>query len=100
MKELKKKISELLTNAWDEIEYRLRLLCGKPTPLKRLITILIVGGILTIVHIWFVVSSIYNMGKHDSEKDFLRLQHIESLKLQTKNDSINILNQKEYECEQ
>jgi hypothetical protein len=34
----------------------------------------------------------------DAKKQFLEVQHIETLKLQK--DSINILNQKEYEYEQ
>jgi hypothetical protein len=98
---MRKKIKDFLINAWDEIEYRLRLLCGKPTPMKRFVIVLIIGGALAVVHIYFVVSSIYNMGVSDAKKQFIELQHIETLKLQqTKNDSINILNQKEYEYEQ
>jgi hypothetical protein len=98
VKKLRTKIKEFLTNAWDEIGYRLRLLCGKPTPMKRFVIVLIIGGILTVVNIYFVVSSIYNMGVSDAKKQFLEVQHIETLKLQK--DSINILNQKEYEYEQ
>jgi ABC-type lipoprotein release transport system permease subunit len=100
MKQLKTKIREFLINAWYEIEYGLRLLCGKPTPMKRFIMVLIIGGTLVVVHIYYVVSSIYNMGVHDAKKQFLEVQHIETLKLQqSKNDSINILNQKEHEYE-
>jgi hypothetical protein len=72
----------------DWAEYTFRRLCGRPTPLKRFITVLIIGGILAFVNIWFVVSSIYNMGKRDAEKEFLELQHIQTLELQHKNDSI------------
>jgi hypothetical protein len=41
------------------------------------------------------------MGKRDAEKEFIKLQPIESVQLQSqqKNDSINILNSKEYEYE-
>ena len=89
MKELKKKIKDFLSNAWDEIEYGLRLLCGKPTPMKRFITVLIIGGALAVANIYFVVSSIYNMGVSDAKKQFLEVQHIETLKMQqSKNDSI------------
>ncbi|GHT41995.1 hypothetical protein FACS189437_09560 [Bacteroidia bacterium] len=98
---MRKKIKEFLINAWDEIEYRLRLLCGKPTPMKRFVMVLIIGGALALANIYFVVSSIYNMGVNDAKKQFLEVQHIETLKLQqSKKDSINILNQKEYEYEQ
>jgi len=98
MKSLREKIKEFLTNAWDEVEYRLRLLCGKPTPMKRFIMVLVLGGALAVVHIYFVVSSIYNMGVCDAKNHFLKLQHIETLKLQqTKNDSIKSIKNKEYE---
>jgi hypothetical protein len=86
---MRTKIKEFLINAWDEIEYSLRLLCGKPTPMKRFITVLIIGGALAVANIYFVVSSIYNMGVSDAKKQFLEVQHIETLKLQqSKNDSI------------
>ena len=99
MKELKKKIKDFLSNAWDEIEYGLRLLCGQPSPMKRFVAVLIIGGALATANLYFVVSSIYNIGKSDAEKEFLKLQHIETLKLQSqqKNDSINNLNSKNYE---
>lgn len=98
MKELKKKIKNFLTNAWDEAGYRLRLLCGRPSPMKRFIAVLVVGGALATANLYFVASSIYNIGKRDAEREFLRLQHIESLKLQS--DSINNSNSKSYEYKQ
>jgi hypothetical protein len=95
---MKKKIREFLINAWEEIEYRLQLLCGKPTPMKRFVMVLIIGGALAVANIYFVVSSIYNMGVSDAKKQFLEMQHIETLKLQqSKNDSINSIKNEEYE---
>ncbi|GHT11675.1 hypothetical protein FACS189426_13900 [Bacteroidia bacterium] len=93
---MRKKIKEFLINAWDEIEYRLRLLCGRPTPMKRFMMVLIIGGALAVANIYFVVSSIYNMGVSDAKKQFLEVQHIETLKLQqSKKDSIKSI--KNYE---
>jgi hypothetical protein len=97
MNRLKTKIKDFLSNAWDEIDYALRRLCGRPTPMKRFLTVLIIGSALAVANIYFVVSSIYSMGKHDAEIKFMELKHIESLKLQQKQDSINILNHKQYE---
>ena len=97
---MRKKIRKYLTNIWDNIEYRLRLLCGKPSPIKQFMTVLIIGIVLTVANIYFVVSSVYHIGKRDAEKEFITLQHIETLKLHSKNDSINIFNQKEYEYKQ
>jgi ABC-type lipoprotein release transport system permease subunit len=94
---MKKKIIEFLTNAWDEMQYALRLLCGKPTPLKRFIMVLIIGGALAVANIYLVVSSIYNIGKRDAEKEFLELQHIETLELQKQKESINNSNLNKYE---
>jgi len=95
MEELRNKIKDFLSCAWEKIEYALRVMCGKPTPMKRFVTVLIIGAGLTVVHFWFLVSSIYNIGKRDAENEFLKLQHIESLKIQS--DSINSIKNKEYE---
>ncbi len=94
----KKKIIAQLENLWDWIDYGLRRLCGRPSPVKRLVAVVIIGGALSIAYIYMLASSIYNMGKQDAEKDFLELQHIETLKLQGENDSINILNPENYDC--
>jgi hypothetical protein len=36
---MKTKIREFLTDVWAETAYGLRMLCGKPTPLKRLVMV-------------------------------------------------------------
>jgi hypothetical protein len=97
---MKEKIKDFLINVRDEITYNLKCICGQPTPMKRFIIVLIIGGTLSIAFIYTLVSSIYNIGKCDAKKEFMELQHIETLKLQHKQDSINILIQKEYEYEQ
>jgi len=97
---MKKKIREFLINAYDEIEYRIRLLCGKSSPMKQFIIVVIIGSLLGIGYLYTLVSSIYNIGKQDAKKEFMELQHIERIKLQSEKDSINILNQKEDEYKQ
>jgi hypothetical protein len=97
MKKLTEKIKDFSSNAWGEIEYSLRMLCGKPTPAKRFVLTLIAGGTLAVVYIYFVVSSIYNMGVNEAKKNFIEWQHIKAIELQKQNDSINVLNQKQYE---
>ncbi|MDR1895417.1 MAG: TraL conjugative transposon family protein [Prevotellaceae bacterium] len=97
---MKTNIGNHLADIWGELCYGLRWLCGKPSPLKRLITVLVLAVGLGGANIYLVVSSIYNMGKNDARKAFLELQHIESLELPQKNDSINYkLKSKEYEYE-
>ncbi len=96
---MKKKIGNFWATVRSETEYRLRRLCGRPSPLKRFVTVLILGSVLAIANLYLVVSSIYNIGKRDAETEFMKLQHIETLKLQQQKDSINIQNQKAYEYE-
>jgi hypothetical protein len=92
---MKKEIGNFMAAARSGVEYRLRLLCGRPSPLKRFVAVLVIGGVLTVANIWLVATSIYNIGRRDAEADFMELRHIETLKLQR--DSIDNLNLNEYE---
>ena len=87
---MKKKIRELLENIWDEIEYCLRLLCGQPSPMKRFIIVVIIGGSLSVAFICTLVNSIYNIGANDARKEFLELQHIEQSKLLQEDSTLSI----------
>ncbi|MCL2738346.1 MAG: TraL conjugative transposon family protein [Bacteroidales bacterium] len=78
-------IKHALAHAGDAVEHRLRLLCGKPTPMKRFILVLVIGMALAIANVWFVISSIYNIGRGETE--LMKVQHIEALRLQK--DSVN-----------
>ena len=104
---MKEKLKDFLANVWDEITYNVKDLCGQPSPMKRLIIVLVIGGALSIASIYTLVSSIYSVGKQDAEKEFLELQHIKSLELQKRNDSIQSvtnyklkIKNKDDECEQ
>jgi hypothetical protein len=92
---MKDKLITQLKDIRDELTYGIRRLCLCPSPAKRMVTVLILALVLGGLNIWFVVSSIYNMGKNDARKEFLELQHIESLELPQKNDSIKSI--KNYE---
>ena len=83
-------------NIKGEIETHLKRLCGKPSPTKRLIVVIVVGVVLAAANIYFVVSSIYAIGKNSAKKEFLEIEHIESVKIPG-NDSINFLKQIMYE---
>jgi hypothetical protein len=100
MKELRKKVVEYVSGVWGEIAYGLKCLCGRPSPMKRFIAVLTVGGVLAAVNIYFVANSIYSMGKRDAEKEFLKVEHIKRLDWQpVKSDSINNQLNKKYEYE-
>jgi len=87
---------EVNINIKGEIETRLKRLCGKPSPTKRLIVVLVISILLAVANIYFVVSSIYAIGKNSAKTEFLKTEHIEDVKM-PKNDSINLLKQKMYE---
>jgi len=81
-----------------KIEQSLRRICGRPSPTKRLVIVLLVCVKLAAINIYFLFSSVYSIGKNDAQKDLLQIEHIEGLKI-PRNDSINLLKQKLYEFE-
>jgi hypothetical protein len=74
---------------WSETEKRLKRLCGRPSPVKRLVAVLVTGGLFAAANIYFVVSSIYQIGKNDTENELLKMQHIERLELPESQLKIN-----------
>jgi Tfp pilus assembly protein PilO len=91
-------MKEKINNFWSKAEYRLKILCGKPSPTKRLVFVLVICVVFAAANIYYVFSSIYGIGKNDGKKELIKLQHIEQIKLQ-QNDSINQLKQNLYEYE-
>jgi len=59
--------------------------------MKRFIVISILGILFCIGYFYSIISSIYNTGKQDAKKEFLEFMHIEGLKLQQKQDSVDII---------
>jgi len=82
------KIQDLLSDFVDWLEFLLHRLYGKPTMMKQFIIVLTLGSFLSVFSIYSLVHSIYSIGKHDAEKEFLELRHIKPLELKNKNDSI------------
>jgi hypothetical protein len=95
---MKKKIREFLINAGYAIEHRLKLLCGKPSPMKRFIIVVVISCTLSIAFLYTLVSSIYNIGKHDTEQ-IMNIEHINRLELKNSSDSINLKKQQNHEYE-
>ena len=75
----------------------LRLVCGGLSPKWRLITILAFCAIFGSMSIYMTVSSIYNIGKCDTEKKYMEIGHIKEFELQHSNDSINHVKKQIYE---
>lgn len=77
---------------------RLRNICGKPSPVKRFVAVLILMVVFGGFNVWFIVNSVYNIGKNDARKEFLKIEHIEQLKF--RNDSVKQFKNQMYEYEQ
>lgn len=74
----------------DWVDDKLRRMCGRITPGKRLAVILLMFVFFGGMSIYITVSSIYNIGKRNGQR--LQIEHIRQLPLQQANDSINLLN--------
>jgi len=96
---MKAKIFEFLRDAADEITYGIRCLCGKPSPMKRFIMVLIAGSAMGFASVFILVSSIYNLGHSNGQNAIIPEINL-MRQLNLKNDSINQLKQKLYEYEQ
>lgn len=70
----------------DWADDRLRRLCGRITPEKRLAVILTMFLFFSIASVYIFVSGIYNIGKNDGRR--IEIEHIRLLELQRR-DSIN-----------
>ena len=90
------KIKETLEDVWGELTYGVRWLCLRPSPGMRLSIIIVLFVALSVANIWFVASSIYNIGKRDARKEFLEMEHAGKLELQNKNDSIKTVKKMEF----
>lgn len=67
-----------------KLDDKLRAFCGRMSPEKRLLFIAIVLLILTVVNIYFMFSTIYNMGKRDAERELYKIENIKGLDLEYK----------------
>lgn len=79
--------------AQDWVDERLRRMCGRITPGKRLAVILVMCFLFGGLSVYITVSSIYNIGKRDGQH--LQIEHIKQFPLHD-SDSINLLNRPEY----
>ena len=82
----------------DKTQNRLKQFCGALSPTKRWVTVLVACVMFATIDIFFLCNSVKNIGKNDKKKGLMKIEHIEVIKIQ-KNDSINLLKQKNYEYE-
>lgn len=79
-------IGRCMNKIQDWADDRLRRLCGRITPGKRLAVILTMFLFFSIASVYIFVSGIYNIGKNDGRR--IEIEHIRLLELQRR-DSIN-----------
>ena len=82
-----------IERAQDWADERLRRMCGRITPGKRLAVILVMSLLFGGLSGYITVSSIYHIGKRDGQR--LQIEHIRQFPLHG-GDSINPLNRPEY----
>ncbi|CDN30474.1 Conjugative transposon protein TraL [Mucinivorans hirudinis] len=82
-------IRRIVIKIQDWTEDKLRHLCGRITPEKRLAVILVMFLVFGITSLYIFVSAIYQIGKNEGQR--IEIEHIDGLKLQQK-DSINQFN--------
>ena len=80
---MKTKIIEFLIPALRKTDNRLKQLCGRPSPAKRLVMVLIVCLVFAVINIYFLFSSVYNIGKNDAHKELIKMEHIEQDSIQS-----------------
>lgn len=81
-------IGKFITKVQDWADEKLRCLCGRITPGKRLAVLLTMFLFFGIASVSIFVSAIYDIGKNDGQR--IEIEHIQLLELQ-KRDSINQL---------
>lgn len=79
---------KFIVKAQDWIDDKLRSLCGRITPEKRLFVLLGMFALFGIMSVYIFLSAIYNIGKNEGRQ--IEIKHIQMLELQRK-DSINQL---------
>lgn len=80
--------TNLISKVQDWVDEKLRHLCRRITPEKRLVIILLMFLFFGGMSIYITVSSIYNIGKRDGQQ--LQIEHLGRLPMEAK-DSINQL---------
>ena len=77
-------------------KYLLKQLCGRPSPAKRLVSVLFLCVLFGAANIYFLVCAFSGIGKNENEKELIKLEHIEPLEL-PKKESIHDLKSLEYD---
>ena len=67
-----------------KIEYRLKQLCGRPSPAKRLVSVLFLCFVFAAGNIYFLICAFSGVGKSNTGRELMKLEHIEPFELHRK----------------
>jgi len=84
------------TKIKNQIENRLKQLCGRPSPAKRLASVVFLCVVLASVNIYFLVCAFSGIGKNNTGRELMKLEHIEPFEL-PKRESIHHLESMDYD---
>ncbi|MEG0456224.1 MAG: TraL conjugative transposon family protein [Bacteroides sp.] len=90
------KIKEKIIQFQDWTDDKLRQFCGRMSPEKRLVILLIMFALFGFGSIYIMGNAIYQIGKNEGQQ--IEIEHIKQLRLNSK-DSINQFNYNDYERE-
>ncbi|MDR0386137.1 MAG: TraL conjugative transposon family protein [Prevotellaceae bacterium] len=99
MKLIIKGLKEFLFDVREDFNCALRAVCGRPSPIKRLVIVVIICGVLSGVSVSTLVRSVYNTGKRDAKAEMIHIEHIKQLELKHSSDSINSIKNYGHEYE-
>jgi hypothetical protein len=97
---MKIKIKKHFSDIRNDIDNKLRRVCLRLSPMKRFAIVLSLCIVFGAVNIYMLVSSICEIEKQDTQKEFLETEHIKPFELQHSNhlnDSIKQLKNQMYE---
>lgn len=90
------RIKEKIIQFQDWTDDKLRQFCGRMSPEKRLVILLVMFALFGFGSIYIMGSAIYQIGKNEGQQ--IEIEHIRQLQLHSK-DSINQLKDYNYERE-
>ena len=64
---------KLFIKARDFLDDGLRRMCGRLTPEKRVIAIVVMAVVFAVINFYMVFSAIYNIGREDAKREIIEL---------------------------
>ncbi|KAB4253861.1 TraL conjugative transposon family protein [Bacteroides uniformis] len=66
-------MKKIFIKAGDFLEDGLRRMCGRLTPEKRVIAIVVMAVVFAVINFYMIFSAIYNIGREDAMRDVIEI---------------------------